>query len=244
MIRDIPKRELLSLFEIVDKWARCSSSASFEDTIKSLPSLLPYEVSLCAIGNANSLTINKLINNKFPLDYLQHYFTKRMIQNDPFVSKTLVSEKPHFWNVENYKDKSEYKRFVMFNKDFGLNLGLSSAFSESNGKVTFLCLSKPLENPRKHHLQIVNFIMPHLHITFNRLYNLGNGNCNSHSLSNKELEVLKWIKEGKTNWEISKIINISEATVKFHIANVLKKLDAVNRGHAVAMALQTGILSL
>ena len=56
-------------------------------------------------------------------------------------------------------------------------------------------------------------------------------------LTLRENEVLKWIMEGKSTWDISKILNISESTVKFHIANIMKKLSAVNRTHAIAISM-------
>jgi DNA-binding CsgD family transcriptional regulator len=55
-------------------------------------------------------------------------------------------------------------------------------------------------------------------------------------LSKREIEVLSWLKEGKTSWEIARILRISERTVNFHVGNILKKLDANNRTHAVALA--------
>jgi len=57
-------------------------------------------------------------------------------------------------------------------------------------------------------------------------------------LTLRENEVLKWIMQGKSTWDISKIINLSEGTVKFHVEKVLKKLSAVNRAHAVSIAMQ------
>ncbi len=242
MIKDISKKELLSILEIIDRWARISYSDDFEDIFKSLSSLLPYEISLCAIGNTKSLTLNKLINNKFPSDLLQPYLTKKMLQNDILVQKTLtLNKKAHFMNIEEYNSKTENKKHIELIKDAELIHCLSSAFSESNGKTTFLYLSKLMEKPHPCYLQIIDFLMPHLHHTINRIYRTGNENVNLHDLSNltvREIEVLKWVKEGKTNWEISQIMNISYATVKFHLANILKKLDAVNRGHAVAKALE------
>jgi DNA-binding CsgD family transcriptional regulator len=62
-------------------------------------------------------------------------------------------------------------------------------------------------------------------------------------LSEREREVLRWTSEGKSSWDISMILNISERTVKFHIMNIKKKLDAVNRAHAVAKALRMKIIS-
>jgi DNA-binding CsgD family transcriptional regulator len=47
---------------------------------------------------------------------------------------------------------------------------------------------------------------------------------------------------GKTNWEISLILNISERTVKFHIQNTMEKLQASSRAHAVAIALGEGLI--
>ncbi|WP_447973005.1 LuxR family transcriptional regulator [Nitrospira sp. Kam-Ns4a] len=40
-------------------------------------------------------------------------------------------------------------------------------------------------------------------------------------LTKREREVLEWMKEGKTNWEIGRILGISERTVRFHVGNIL-----------------------
>lgn len=49
--------------------------------------------------------------------------------------------------------------------------------------------------------------------------------------------------EGKTNWEISVILGIGQESIKGHVAHILHKLDASNRAHAVAIALQNDLLS-
>lgn len=56
-------------------------------------------------------------------------------------------------------------------------------------------------------------------------------------LSQREKEILFWLAEGKSNWDVSVILGISERTIRFHIKNVMKKLNAVNRTHAVAIAI-------
>ena len=63
-------------------------------------------------------------------------------------------------------------------------------------------------------------------------------------LSVREREVLEWMKEGKTNWEISHILSISERTVKFHVQNILVKLQASTRGHAIALAMEQRLIGL
>jgi LuxR family transcriptional activator of bioluminescence operon len=61
-------------------------------------------------------------------------------------------------------------------------------------------------------------------------------------LTQRELDCLFWACEGKTTWEISKIIDISERTVVFHLKNTEKKLQAKSRQHAVALATMRGLI--
>lgn len=62
------------------------------------------------------------------------------------------------------------------------------------------------------------------------------------TLTEREIEVIKWMRQGKTNWEISQILHISENTVKFHVKNIIRKLEVSTRTHAVALAMERGLL--
>jgi DNA-binding NarL/FixJ family response regulator len=63
-------------------------------------------------------------------------------------------------------------------------------------------------------------------------------------LTGRELEVLQQIVAGKSNKEIGTFLNISEATVKSHINNILSKLGVTDRTQAATTALQRGIVHL
>jgi transcriptional regulator EpsA len=52
-------------------------------------------------------------------------------------------------------------------------------------------------------------------------------------LSDREMEVMQWVKMGKTNSEIAMILNLSTFTVKNHMRRIYKKLDVLNRAQAV-----------
>ena len=55
------------------------------------------------------------------------------------------------------------------------------------------------------------------------------------TLTPREEEIMKWVAEGKTNWEISIILHVSLNTVKFHLKNIYDKLGGVeNRWDAIA----------
>lgn len=61
------------------------------------------------------------------------------------------------------------------------------------------------------------------------------------SLTRREKEILKLIAEGYTNKDVSKRINISEATAKTHRNRILKKLDLKNSAALAAFATECGV---
>lgn len=62
------------------------------------------------------------------------------------------------------------------------------------------------------------------------------------ALTEREREILRWAREGKSNLEIGAALDISALTVKNHIQKILRKLGASNRAHAVALAMSQGLL--
>ena len=63
-------------------------------------------------------------------------------------------------------------------------------------------------------------------------------------LSTRELEVLRLVAAGNANKEIAAQLSIGEDTVKRHVTNILAKLRANDRTHAVTIGLKRGILEL
>jgi DNA-binding NarL/FixJ family response regulator len=66
----------------------------------------------------------------------------------------------------------------------------------------------------------------------------------SEALTVREIEVLRLIATGNANKEIGAKLSIGEDTVKRHVTNILGKLDANDRTHAVTIALKRGIIEL
>jgi DNA-binding NarL/FixJ family response regulator len=63
-------------------------------------------------------------------------------------------------------------------------------------------------------------------------------------LSPREIEVLRLIASGNANKLIADQLSISEETVKSHVTNILSKLGANDRTHAVTIGLRRGIIDL
>ena len=61
-------------------------------------------------------------------------------------------------------------------------------------------------------------------------------------LSSKEIEVLRWVAEGKTCAEVAGILHKSHQTVKNQSASLVRKLDATNMVQAAVIAVRMGII--
>ena len=64
------------------------------------------------------------------------------------------------------------------------------------------------------------------------------------SLTSREIDVLRLIAAGNANKQIADQLSIGEASVKSHVANILSKLGANDRAHAVTLGLKRGIIDL
>jgi DNA-binding CsgD family transcriptional regulator len=62
-------------------------------------------------------------------------------------------------------------------------------------------------------------------------------------LSGREQQCLLWVSHGKTSWETSVILGLSERTVNFHLLNACRKLNVYGRQAGVAKAMRLGWLS-
>jgi len=95
---------------------------------------------------------------------------------------------------------------------------------------------------------LMELLMPHLHMTVHRLVDDGDGAPLPTALlidavlSGREAQVLKWVREGKTNQEIAQILDISPLTVKNHVQKILRKLKVTNRAQAVAKGIASRLI--
>jgi DNA-binding NarL/FixJ family response regulator len=71
----------------------------------------------------------------------------------------------------------------------------------------------------------------------------GHANGRAASLTRREHEILSLVVEGRTNGEIAKVLWVTEQTVKFHLANIYRKLGVTNRTQASYWAHGLGIVA-
>lgn len=97
--------------------------------------------------------------------------------------------------------------------------------------------------PRSRSEAILNYALPHLRQALSRAAK-DESQKQTTALSRREKEVLQWMSEGKCTWDISRILRITERTVHYHSQNIMHKLQATSRSHAVSIGLKRGIIEL
>jgi LuxR family quorum sensing-dependent transcriptional regulator len=66
----------------------------------------------------------------------------------------------------------------------------------------------------------------------------------SRVLTSREAEVLSWVAQGKSAWEIGEILRITKRTVDEHVQTAMRKIGAANRTHAVALAIRDRLIDV
>jgi transcriptional regulator EpsA len=91
--------------------------------------------------------------------------------------------------------------------------------------------------PGERETYLIELLMPHLHLALQRMRQLEDQGGTAQTpvvvLSRREIQVLHWVKHGKTNQEIGQILGISPPTVKNHLQKIMRKLNVNNRAQAV-----------
>jgi len=117
-----------------------------------------------------------------------------------------------------------------------------------DGRVSsFFCFSRVDAEFGPRLAFLMRLLTPHLHETLARvLMEEGNGTVSvvraECRVTVRETEILRCIRDGKTNREIAEHLGLSHFTVKNHIKKITKKMGVSNRSHAVARAFSVGIL--
>ncbi|WP_397448884.1 helix-turn-helix transcriptional regulator [Pseudomonas sp. NA-150] len=177
-------------------------------------------------------------SNVDPL-WCDFYRQGRMLMDDPIIRS--YRDKLGFldWN-EAFARHPPTPTFKHMVEEFDLLPGASYAYSHyvgpQQGVISVCSLGGMNRRLNSKDRYLLSHLVPVLHMA-------GKGRkFTNPTLTDKELEILKWACAGKTAWEIGIIREISEATVKFHLKSIYAKLGVANRAQAVGEALLQGLI--
>jgi len=120
--------------------------------------------------------------------------------------------------------------------------GVWSISGEISGMYVFSRV--PLDTARGRTSLFTEMLVPTIHSTFSRVLRSESPLVAPGArgiLRARELQIIRLIREGRTNADIAAVLNLSPWTVKNHLHNILRKLGAENRSQAVASAMVLGL---
>ncbi|WP_144152495.1 autoinducer binding domain-containing protein [Paraburkholderia sp. BCC1885] len=200
----------------------------------------------CCYGIRMPLPVSKpavRIFDTYPRGWMDHYRANDFLDIDPIVRAgmrrsdllvwphTMTDEAPRLWSDA---------------RDFGIKIGVAHSSWTVHGTFGLLTMSRnadTLASSEVEDLQLsANWLANLCHMRMGQFLQAKLAPETNIILTAREREVLRWTGEGKTSYEIGKILSISERTVNFHVNNVLSKLAATNKVQAVVKAIATGLI--
>lgn len=240
--REFSKKELAEILDIIQSALACRTEDDVVAAAGRIKELVSADMSVCALGDTSTGRLLKVANGNWSGARQSAYRPEEHCINDTIFPFNMEHSRAYTWSES--QRRFPEKQFVdLMNRaaEFRLKYGISSGISLDGPNWSIFSFAGGRDRFTSHHLKVLDIITPHLHQAFIRV--CGAQPRAEFELSMREREVLGWMKEGKTNWEISVILSISERTVKFHVQNIERKLNAVNKAHAIAIAIDNGLVS-
>lgn len=199
-------------------------------SIKS-PHHLPKENNVCFLNN-------------YPEEWNKRYLCENYYLTDPVATFGNKSRRAFVWGY----DSLNGLQTKVFDEaaDHGIlygvtvpihgpdgEIGLFTAVSNTNKQSLLLTANKHLTEIQSTAIETHNFVMETYSDT---------PRPQDIILTPREKECLTWTTQGKTSWEISKIIFRSTPTVNYHLQKAINKLDSVNKYQAALKAYKLGLL--
>ena len=186
----------------------------------------------------------------YPNEWRTRYTVKGYMAVDPTVSHCATHLTPISWDQVRPQENSDeqIRMFMGEAREFGLNSGVSFPIHSAQGEFAMLNLASS-ENQVQAKSSILeampyaSLFSAYLHEAVRRVFEHQVLSLSRVHLTDREKQCLLWSAEGKTTWETSHILGVSERTVVFHLQNAAGKLKVVKRQQAVARAVSLGLIS-
>jgi len=225
------------------------TAASIDDLNKvittDIRAMIPHQMTGYGLGELPSRRVLRLENIDFPAGYLKQVIDENNILASPVAKRWCDDLVPQIISGDNLPAAMPadwLKGFV----DFNIKNMISHGILDISGRNTsYFCFAHFAQEPTEHHRYIIEILVPHLHVALLRLAVKNPQQIVMNDLlSKREEQVLHVIYKGHSNEQIAEKLHISLYTVKNHVRNILIKLGATNRTHAVAKALDLGIIGI
>lgn len=235
-------------FEVIDKLNQAASPQGICDALTSFTGR--YGLTSMIVGIIPSpkerLQERHLLVSAYPAGWMDRYAEQNYVHIDPVVRRVVHDLSPFLWSESapfaDEDDCAVVRRMFGEAAEFRLGNGFAVPLITLDGAVAAVSLGGERVDVPPAARGMISMIA-----TFGiaRAIDIRDRHRRRLclKLTPREIECLKWAANGKTEWEISAILRVSEHTADKHLANAHRKLGAANRAQAVAHAIRLGLIS-
>jgi DNA-binding CsgD family transcriptional regulator len=182
----------------------------------------------------------------YPVEWIEQYVRQRHFERDPVVQAAIRSTSPILWEQE--ADRRQLEPEARHLMDEAATLGIANGVTiPVRGPSDFALFSLC---PADHSGQLVAHVLPQLLLLGISVHERAREllprvpmpGSRGVRLSPREKQVLQWLAVGKTYWETSCILSLSEATIRTYVQTAMVKLGCQERTHAIVRAIRLGLI--
>jgi DNA-binding CsgD family transcriptional regulator len=237
----VASQDAVKLLEITHACVSCRTEGEFRRLFPRVQEIAPFDRAIaiaCRFGARGGLVAGRAVNVSYPEEFVREYVARDYFRLDPVMSDALATGRAQYCSAAGARPRE----IVALCTDFGLQDGYTlGSRTSASGEGSLFCLKSASLKPERRAAAVLELLAPHLQLAFSGLAGKPAG-AGCVALSGREREIARWLAEGKSSWDISVILGISERTVNFHVCNLLRKLGATNRPQAVAIATRLRLL--
>ncbi len=183
----------------------------------------------------------------YPEKFIDHYISNDFQSHDMVGRFSTQTNIPFKWSdiAQRFSITKMQKVLFSDSESVGIKSGGSIPIHGPNyAQATFSVVSdlnyQEFDRRFHYHRHELHIIATYAH---EKIMALGiDGKINDLTLTARETEILTWVSRGKTYWEIGRILNIQENTVKKYMHRIYGLLEVSNNTHAVAKAIINGLI--
>lgn len=184
-----------------------------------------------------------IVLSNYPIEWALYHSEQQYHRIDPVMHTCRSQLTPFKWSDETWRYFLNLKQINILSEatDFQLSEGYTIPIHPPTGYSASLSVvfeAGQVDQKALNALHLVAFFL------YETALRMKTSKVNIHQpqniLTDKQRKILELIAQGKSNWDISVILSISENTVKDHIANIFKTLNVRTRQQAIVKALFFG----
>ena len=227
-----------SAFEFIEEVDRKTDIPSLVQAFQNL--ITGYGMDCFMLGDPsrpNEVRDDRLIASTWPEGWLNHWLSSDYIHSDPVLHQLLARIEPVQWSKITANDEMG-SRILDEATEFRMTDGFALPIYSRDGFAVGLTMGTQHYELNKQDEACLHLASIYFHAKLEKLRAENTPRPRSR-LTPRERECLTWVAAGKTDWEISQILNIAEQTAHEYVQNALTKLNATTRAQAVAIAILT-----